>query len=101
MSGMKDQLQHLQNGSPLPPTPHAPAWLTCINLSVIWQRKPGLTYTILFVIEFDCLPWSEVCSARVTSLLLLLHPFEHVRNISIYSLLHASPAHIRHTYDIS
>ena len=25
-----------------------------------------------FVLEFVCLPWSEVCSARVTSLLLLL-----------------------------
>ena len=24
------------------------------------------------VLEFVCLPWSEVCSARVTSLLLLL-----------------------------
>ena len=29
--------------------------------------------TLLFsVLEFVCLPWSEVCSARVTSLLLLL-----------------------------
>ena len=25
-----------------------------------------------FVLEFVCLPWSEVCSARVTSLLLFL-----------------------------
>ena len=27
---------------------------------------------LFFVLEFVCLPWSEVCSARVTSLLLLL-----------------------------
>ena len=37
-------------------------------LSMAWRVE--LSYHT--IIEFVCLPWSEVCSARVTSLLLLL-----------------------------
>ena len=35
-------------------------------------KNPLLIKFFSSVLEFVCLPWSEVCSARVTSLLLLL-----------------------------
>ena len=39
--------------------------------SLLYNTTEGCTTPHAFVFEFVCLPWSEVCSARVTSLMLL------------------------------
>ena len=48
-------------------TPLDVNWCTCFTMGVHTFNDPNDSK-----LEFVCLPWSEVCSARVTSLLLLL-----------------------------
>ena len=46
--------------------------LTCLKGDILALAPSSFLDPFSSVLEFVCLPWSEVCSARVTSLLLLL-----------------------------
>ena len=46
--------------------------LRYLKYTALSQLYCIMMYLLCYVLEFVCLPWSEVCSARVTSLLLLL-----------------------------